>query len=200
MRNDLNNGNSWLHVNLTGVGRNRSAIGTRVTVWSPTLGRQMREISDMTAGPGQGDLRVEFGLGADARVDSLHVAWPAGYVQRLGLLPVNMVLQVVENPAAAVERTLPPAKLALAGAQPNPFNPLTTILCDIPQGGRAVLEVFDARGRLVRRLLDGTVAAGRLPVTWDGRDDQGRDAAAGIYVARLRSGGESAALKLVLVR
>jgi len=200
LRNDLNNGNAWLHVNLTGVGRNRSAIGTRVTVWSPTLGRQMREISDMTAGPGQGDLLVEFGLGADTRVDSLHVAWPAGYVQRLGLLPVNMVLQVVENPAASVERTLPPAKLALAGAQPNPFNPGTTIFCDIPRGGEAVLAVHDARGRLVRRLLDGAVEAGRLPIAWDGRDDQGRGVAAGVYVARLRAGGEAVSLKLVLVK
>ncbi len=200
LRNDLNNGNAWLHVNLTGVGRNRSAIGTRVTVWSPTLGRQMREISDMTAGPGQGDLLVEFGLGADTRVDSLHVAWPAGYVQRLGLLPVNMVLQVVENPAASAEPTLPPAKLALVGAQPNPFNPGTTIFCDIPRGGEAVLAVHDARGRLVRRLLDGAVEAGRLPVAWDGRDDQGRGVAAGVYVARLRAGGEAVSLKLVLVK
>jgi hypothetical protein len=200
LRNDTNNGNAWLHVKLQGVGRNRSAIGARVTVWSPSLGMQVREVSDMAAGPGQGDLLVEFGLGGDARVDSLHVAWPAGYVQRLGLLPVNMVLQVVEHPAAQVGGALPPAKLALVGAQPNPFNPATTILCDVPQAGHAVLEVFDARGRLVRRLLDATVAAGRLPVAWDGRGDDGRGVAAGVYVARLRAGGEVASLKLVMVK
>lgn len=200
LRNDINNGNAWLQVKLSGVGRNRSAIGTRVTIWSPQLGRQVREVSDMTAGPGQGDLLVEFGLGADTQVDSLHVAWPAGYLQRLGLLPVNTVLQVVENPAASADLSPSPARLALAGAQPNPFNPQTTILCDIPRDGRAVLEVYDARGRLVRRLLDGAVAAGRLPVVWDGCDDAGRGAAAGVYVARLRSGGASAALKLVLVK
>ena len=200
LRNDVNNGNAWLQVRLRGVGRNRSAIGARVTVWSPALGRQVREVSDMTAGPGQGDLLVEFGLGADTRVDSLHVAWPAGYVQRLGLLPVNLVLQVVENPAAPVEPELPPARLALVAAQPNPFNPATTILCDIPRAGEAVLEVYDARGRLVRRLLHGVVAAGRLPVAWDGRDDRGHGAAAGVYVARLRAQGDVASLKLVLVR
>ncbi|MBK8167725.1 MAG: VCBS repeat-containing protein [bacterium] len=200
LRNDINNGNAWLQVKLRGVGRNRSGIGARVTVWSPTLGMQMREVSDMTAGPGQGDLLVEFGLGAETRVDSLHVAWPAGYVQRFGLLPVNTVHPVVEHPAAPVDDTLPPAKLALAGAQPNPFNPATTILCDIPRAGRAELVVYDARGRLVRRLLDGPVAQGRLPVAWDGRGDDGREMAAGVYVARLRADGEVASLKLVLVK
>ena len=49
-RNIINNGNDWLHVRLQPTVSNGSAIGARVTVWSPTLGMQIREIGDMAAG------------------------------------------------------------------------------------------------------------------------------------------------------
>lgn len=43
---------------------------------------------------------------------------------------------------------------------PNPFNPQTTIAYRLPFGGRVDLAVFNSRGQLVRRLLDGRRAAG----------------------------------------
>lgn len=45
----------------------------------------------------------------------------------------------------------------------------------LPEGDLGLaMEVYDARGRRVRRLLDGAVAGTGGQVVWDGRDDGGR--------------------------
>src|SRR5437867_3705886 len=49
------------------------------------------------------------------------------------------------------------------------------------------LSVYDARGRLVRRLVDRRYDAGRWEVKWDRRDDSGHRLSAGVYMYRLES-------------
>jgi flagellar hook assembly protein FlgD len=53
------------------------------------------------------------------------------------------------------------------------------------------VAVFDASGRLVRSLASGVFPAGIRSVTWDGRDDRGERASAGVYFVRLAWGGQS---------
>ncbi|MHB8080062.1 MAG: LVIVD repeat-containing protein [Candidatus Krumholzibacteriia bacterium] len=92
-----------------------------------------------------------------------------------------------------------PSRFALHGATPNPFNPRTTIRYDVPAaGGDVRLELYDARGRLVRTLVAGRQAAGRQATVWDGRDDAGRRVPSGVYFARLRATGCDAVVKLTL--
>ncbi len=85
-------------------------------------------------------------------------------------------------------------------AWPNPFNPHTTLHLTSPTGGHARLSLHDARGRLVRTLLDGEIPAGERTVRWDGRDRQGREAAAGVYLAVLEVAGQRRTARLALVR
>ena len=54
-------------------------------------------------------------------------------------------------------------------SQPNPFVMSTRIVIDSPGEGVQGLDVFDARGRLVRHLAHGWFAAGRHDDAWDGR-------------------------------
>ena len=61
----------------------------------------------------------------------------------------------------------------------------------------AALTVFDVNGRLVRRVLSGSLTAGVHDVRWDGRSDVGADVGAGIYLARLDAGSRSRTVKLV---
>jgi hypothetical protein len=82
-----------------------------------------------------------------------------------------------------------PPRYALHACCPNPFNPRTTIYFDLPEEARVSLWIFDAAGRTVRRLLqEDTVTAGRHSAVWNGRDDAGRQVAAGVYFCRLRAG------------
>jgi hypothetical protein len=80
-------------------------------------------------------------------------------------------------------------------AFPNPFNPSTEILYDLPAPAHVSLRVFDLLGRQVAVLKDGFSEAGTHRVTFDGGG-----LPSGLYVARLEAGSFSQTRKLALVK
>jgi len=82
-----------------------------------------------------------------------------------------------------------PSSVALNGNYPNPFNPSTTFSFALAHADHARLVVIDARGRLVRTLVDGTCQAGTTEVIWNGTDDAGRSVPSGTYFYRLQAAG-----------
>jgi hypothetical protein len=95
---------------------------------------------------------------------------------------------------------VPPVKSGIAAITPNPFNPSTEIRFELGTAGRARLEVFDLQGARVRTLVIDDLPVGGHVVRWDGRDDQGRRAASGVYFARLRAPGVDSQQKMVMVK
>ena len=82
-----------------------------------------------------------------------------------------------------------PRAVALLPNEPNPFNPSTRLVFEIPVSAPVDLDVYTVGGRHVRSLLrQADLAAGRYAKTWDGADDAGNSLASGIYVLRLRVG------------
>jgi len=82
---------------------------------------------------------------------------------------------------------------------PNPFNPRIhgSIQLDLPADVDAA--VFDLAGRRVATLLQGNLSAGVHPLTWDGRKE-GRAAAAGLYLLRIRSENSHLSRKIILLK
>ena len=62
------------------------------------------------------------------------------------------------------------------------------------------LDLYDARGRCVRRLVQRSLAPGLHAVSWDGRADAGAAVASGVYVARLQAAGHAVTHKLTWLR
>jgi len=63
---------------------------------------------------------------------------------------------------------------------------------ELPTESAVELAVYDLTGRQVRTLIGGVLMApGRYPVTWDGRDEGGRPLSSGVYLYRLKAGGDS---------
>jgi len=84
---------------------------------------------------------------------------------------------------------------------PNPFNPTTTISYDLPSSATVTLAVYDVAGNVVRTLVNAeTVGAGRHDAIWNGRDEAGRSAAAGVYFYRLDAGGTSQTMRMTLLK
>ncbi len=88
----------------------------------------------------------------------------------------------------------------LAQNFPNPFNPSTTITYRIPEAALVTLTVYNALGQVVRTLVNAVQLAGRHQVVWDGRDERGREVAAGVYLYRLQAGSFQQTRKMLLVR
>ncbi len=103
----------------------------------------------------------------------------------------------LSSPTPVVE-TLP-NRSVLQGAVPNPFNPRTSIHFALQQAGTVRLSISDVRGRLVRVLHNGEMAAGEHKMAWDGLDSAGRAAASGTYLIGMESsrGQESQLMTLV---
>ncbi len=97
------------------------------------------------------------------------------------------------------EEPTPPA-LSLYQNFPNPFNPLTNIGYTLPRDSHVSIRIFDATGRLLRVLVDEYVKGGRQDVTWDGKDDNGKAVASGVYFCRMEVGTFKKTKKMLLLK
>jgi hypothetical protein len=97
-----------------------------------------------------------------------------------------------------------PVAYSLSQNYPNPFNPETTVSFDIPEGApegtRVVLSIYSLRGKFVKTLLDGQRAPGTHRVTWNGKDEGGREVTSGVYLLRMQVGSERFVRKMIVLR
>jgi hypothetical protein len=94
-----------------------------------------------------------------------------------------------------------PERFALRGCRPNPFNPATTIVYDVPEpGGEVTIRLFDIGGRLVRTLREGIETPGRKSTVWRGADDAGRPLPSGVYFCRMTATDYEKSIKLTLLK
>lgn len=73
-------------------------------------------------------------------------------------------------------------------ALPNPCTGSAEIGFALARTVRTRIVIFDAAGREVRRLLDAELPAGQYSIVWDGLDECGSPAPAGVYEYRLETG------------
>ena len=85
-------------------------------------------------------------------------------------------------------------KAGFLGIAPNPAVDQTRIQFQTVETGPVSLDLLDASGRTVARLLAGERVAGTHAITWQ----RGAGFAAGVYFLRLQSGGQSFHQRLVL--
>ncbi|MDM7917341.1 MAG: FlgD immunoglobulin-like domain containing protein [Candidatus Eisenbacteria bacterium] len=98
---------------------------------------------------------------------------------------------------AAEEIGLGPADLR---ASPNPFSGRTTLTFALAEASVVDLSVFDAAGRRVRRLVLGPLGAGTHAVAWDRTGEEGAALSNGVYFCRLRAGGASRTVRVILLK
>lgn len=93
----------------------------------------------------------------------------------------------------------PPPVDSLTATHPNPFSDETRFSVLVDEPARIEVAVFDLRGRAVRRIFRGEVAAGAWSYVWDGRRDDGTRSGPGIYFYRVTSAGRVLSRRVVLL-
>jgi flagellar hook assembly protein FlgD len=68
---------------------------------------------------------------------------------------------------------------------PNPFNPSTTIVYELPIKSSVKVIIYDLLGREIKLFSFAAQSAGHQKIVWDGTDHQGIPMSSGIYVYRL---------------
>ena len=93
LENAQETGNSWVSFQLEGAKSNRDAVGAVVEVQADKS-TQRRMVNAARSYLSQSELRVHFGLGKAAVIDSAVIRWPDGTKQTLDTVEINAVNSV----------------------------------------------------------------------------------------------------------
>jgi hypothetical protein len=138
---------------------------------------------------------------ADAVAVSAGDVWVGGGFQMAGTVSSLSFAHWSTAPTAIDDAPTPRATTQLDAPYPNPFNPSTTIQYHVTDVTHVELAIFDVNGRRIRTLVDDVALdVGTQTVSWDGRDNDGRLMASGVYYVRLRMNQQSFSRKLVLLK
>jgi hypothetical protein len=107
----------------------------------------------------------------------------------------SLFVSVEKGPDAAL-----PGVFTLLPNFPNPFNPSTTIRYELQEKTDVHLAVYNLQGQQIQILTAGSQSAGSHQAMWNGRDENGRDMAAGVYICQLRANDRIQQTKMILVR
>jgi hypothetical protein len=163
--------------------------------------------------PGRGPLAIITFEIASGTPDETVIIDSASYlgIQRLEFLNISGIsfapffiagfVEVINNTALDDdEEVLLPNQFALGQNYPNPFNPSTIIHFELPKVSTITLDVFNILGQKVRTLIDRQLPAGIYNVTFDGRGDDRRPLASGVYLYRLTAENYSRSRAMMLLK
>jgi hypothetical protein len=93
--NRVDPGRKWIQFWLRGTKTNRSAIGSRVTLYWDDQ-RQVQEVDGGSGFAGHSDKRLHFGLGENPTIHRAEIRWLSGKVQVLTSLEPNRLYSIEE--------------------------------------------------------------------------------------------------------
>lgn len=88
-----------------------------------------------------------------------------------------------------------PSVYDMKPASPNPFNAETILQIDLPEAGKALLEIYDVTGRKAAVIANGYFSPGSYDFKFSAAD-----LPSGVYFARLQAGKYVKTQKLVLLK
>ena len=131
--------------------------------------------------------------------DIMSIAMVYSQLSYVASAEANFIVQiatVLEGNTKAVAQ-----EFTLDQNHPNPFNPVTAIRFALPNSDEIELVIYSLTGQKVATLANGYRAAGTYMISWDGRDDDGRALASGVYVYKLMAAdGAYLARKMLILR
>jgi hypothetical protein len=116
--------------------------------------------------------------------DVLYALWEANG----RAAPVVMASEAALIDVSAVPETDGPGGAPRLAAARNPFRGALELRLDLPEPAPVRLDVIDVLGRRVAAVDFGSLGGGAHRLAWDGRTDSGREAAPGLYWARVTAG------------
>ncbi|MCK5738770.1 T9SS type A sorting domain-containing protein, partial [bacterium] len=138
--------------------------------------------------------------------DTTLVIWDSLAIQQYRFLLPEIPTQVLIDPEKWVlsEVFLSREPINGPGLYPNYPNPLsvstgTTVLFQSVGEGPVSLHIYNILGQRVRTLVDRNLPADLYQFHWNGRNEQGKIASAGIYFVEFKSGHYRKTRKLILI-
>ncbi|MEW6508769.1 MAG: FlgD immunoglobulin-like domain containing protein [Bacteroidota bacterium] len=103
------------------------------------------------------------------------------------------------NPTSIAKEIIP-GQYKVLNNYPNPFNPSTTIVFEIPKSEHVSLQIFNINGELIKTLSQENLEAGRYEKNWNGKDEYGNQVVSGVYIYRLKAGNFEKSNRMILLK
>jgi hypothetical protein len=103
---------------------------------------------------------------------------------------IDVISSIKDNPPATL-----PIVFTLQQNNPNPFNPTTQIIYELPMTNYTELNIFNILGQKIATLVSEEQTAGQFQVQWDATGF-----ASGVYYYQLRAGKFVAVKKMILLK
>ena len=123
---------------------------------------------------------------------TLILTTPSGY--DVELPPSESALSL--DPA----RDVIPSSISIVGNFPNPFNPSTKIVFELPTVSEITMSIFTLSGKLEKKINLGMLKNGVHTATWDGTSDKGIHSSSGVYIYKLSSEQHTVTGKMTLIK
>ena len=117
---------------------------------------------------------------------------PDGTIADMGAYYYHQVNEIDDNEMQIVEFNL--------SNHPNPFNPETKIVFNLPEEGNVKLEIYNIKGQKVKTLVNEILPAGEHSAIWDGKDSNDKQVGSGIYFYKLKTGDYQKVRKMLLLK
>jgi len=141
---NISNTANWIALKLEGVQSNRDAFGSHVRIVS-NGNSTIAEVGGGSSHASQNSSIVHFGLGSETMIDSAVITFPSGTERVITSVPVNQVIEVVEDVTTSNQPELKQESLELRYQ-----NGVTVLYSDEPQ--MAQIRLFDISGRMLYEL------------------------------------------------
>jgi hypothetical protein len=114
--------------------------------------------------------------------------------------PSDTVDTVVETVISIDSQKNIPGEFKLMQNFPNPFNPSTTILYDLPQRVHVQISVYNLLGQKINTLVDSWQAPGHHEVVWTGQAQNGEKVSSGVYLYHIKAGYFISTRKMIILQ
>jgi N-acetylmuramoyl-L-alanine amidase len=176
-----------------------------VSVWKPIDWIGWRLVSWDLANDPVGSWLGNGVLEGDLRFDSFQIAYDSlNNTSQSGAIyfdDLRIIQKVVVGLTESGDHNVIPQNHTLMQNYPNPFNPMTEIRFEVAQTDATVkLVVYDILGRVVRELVNSSLAPGRYTAIWDGTNANGQQVASGTYLYSLQIGAFQQTRKMLLLK
>jgi peptidoglycan/xylan/chitin deacetylase (PgdA/CDA1 family) len=161
---------------------------------------------------GSGYQQIQFNLPDSSwyRIDSLRVP-ESIFLTNDSTETLRLVFSSYGNPDSGV-CIAGPSLVPLVGAPPsaprtfelrcfpNPSRGSTLLSYELPDECDVTLQVFDVSGHLIDEMVEGRLSAGPHFEIWPGQTLDGKRAASGVYLCRVKAGPFETSEKVILLR
>jgi len=93
-----------------------------------------------------------------------------------------------------------PNKYYLYPNYPNPFNPITSFVYDLPKHSQVKVSIYNTLGREIKTLVNREQNNGSYIIQWDGNDTYGNRVSSGVYLYHLNANSFNQTRRMILLK